>query len=46
MMPVGSTILTGILATDKDASNWKITYEIVNDTEYAVSNASGLENIK
>ena len=37
LTPIGTTIIRDVVATDKDADNWYITYEIDQNQSYAVS---------
>ena len=37
LTPVGTTIVRDMTATDKDADNWYITYEIDQNQSFAVS---------
>ena len=42
LTPVGTTIIRDVVATDKDADNWYITYEIDQNQSYAVSSSNDL----
>ena len=36
-MPVGVTVLSGVEAFDADGDNWKVTFEVLQDSPFAVS---------